>query len=87
VSPRFKAGYTTARAVFAIVKRNPLQSGGGPYTSFCSNRTAPISRVMLASFGKMPTTSARRLISLFNRSNGLVTGMKIAVPARSAGIG
>jgi hypothetical protein len=35
----------------------------------------------------MPTTSARRLISLFNRSNGLVTGMKIAVPARSAGIG
>src|SRR5438105_1458817 len=49
--------------------------------------TAPISRVMLASFGKMPTTSARRLTSLLRRSSGLVTGMKIAVPTRSAGIG
>src|SRR5439155_1975327 len=42
---------------------------------------------MLASFGKMPTTSARRLTSLLRRSSGLVTGMKIAVPTRSAGIG
>ena len=58
VSPRFKAGYTTASAVFTVVNRNPLQSGGGPYTSFCSSSTAPISRVMLASFGKMPTTPA-----------------------------
>jgi len=41
---------------------------------------------MLASLGKMPTTSARRLTSLLRRSSGLVTGMKIAVPARSAGI-
>jgi len=41
---------------------------------------------MLASFGKMPTTSARRLTSLFSRSKGFVTGMKIAVPALSAGI-
>jgi hypothetical protein len=72
VSPRFEAGYTTASAVFAFIERNPLQSGGGPYTSFCSSRTAPISRVMLASFGKIPTTSARRFTSLFNRSNGLV---------------
>ena len=28
------------------------------HSSFCSSRTAPISRVMLASFGKMPTTPA-----------------------------
>ncbi len=51
-----------------------------------SSSTAPISRVMLASFGKMPTTSARRLTSLFSRSNGLVTVMKIAVPALPARI-
>ena len=31
-----------------------------------------VGRAMLASFGKMPTTSARRLTSLFKRSNGLV---------------
>lgn len=72
VSPRFKAGYTTASAVFTIVDRNSLQDGGGPYTSFCSSRAAPISRVMLASLGKMPTTLARRLTSLFKRSTGLV---------------
>ena len=41
-------------------------------SSFRSRRTAPTSRVMLSSEGKMPTTSARRLISLFRRSSGLV---------------
>jgi hypothetical protein len=35
----------------------------------------------------MATASLRRLISPLSRSSGLVTGMKIAVPARSAGIG
>ena len=35
----------------------------------------------------MPTTLVRRLISPFRRSSGLVIGMKIAVPAGSAGIG
>jgi hypothetical protein len=34
--------------------------------------TAPISRMIAASLGKMPTTSARRLTSLLSRSNGLV---------------
>src|ERR1700687_2580445 len=33
---------------------------------------APTRRVMEASLGKMPTTSARRLTSLFRRSSGLV---------------
>src|SRR5258708_29928915 len=42
---------------------------------------------MASSLGKMPTTSVRRLISPLSRSSGLVTGMRIAVPARSAGIG
>jgi hypothetical protein len=42
---------------------------------------------MDCSLGKMPTTSVRRLISPFSRSSGLVTGMKIAVPAVPAGIG
>jgi hypothetical protein len=37
--------------------------------------------------GKMPTTSVRRLISPLTRSIGLVTGMKIAVPTGSVGIG
>ena len=35
---------------------------------------------MLSSEGKMPTTSARRFTSLFRRSRGLVTGMRISVP-------
>src|SRR5438552_15288260 len=43
--------------------------------------------MMAASLGKIPTTSARRLTSLLSRSSGLVTGMRIAVPSRSAGIG
>jgi hypothetical protein len=42
---------------------------------------APISRVIEASFGKIPTTSARRFTSLFSRSNGLVTGMTWAAPS------
>jgi hypothetical protein len=36
-----------------------------------------MSRVMAASFGKMPTTSVR-LISPMRRSSGLVTGMRMA---------
>ena len=44
---------------------------GGPYTSFCSRSTAPIRRTMAASFGKMPATSARRLISPLRRSSGV----------------
>lgn len=42
------------------------------YSSLASSNTAPISRVMAPSFGNMPTTSARRLTSLFKRSSGLV---------------
>src|SRR5205814_299832 len=42
------------------------------HSSFCSSNTAPISRMMAASLGKMPTTSARRLTSLLSRSSGLV---------------
>src|SRR3982751_5143836 len=37
-----------------------------------SARTAPTSRITAASLGKMPTTRARRLISLFTRSSGFV---------------
>src|SRR5438874_12911602 len=48
---------------------------------------APTRRMNASSLGKMPTTSVRRLISPLRRSNGLVTGMRIAVPSRSAGIG
>ena len=50
------------------------------HSSFCSSRIAPTRRVMASSFGKMPTTSVRRLISPLTRSIGLVTGMKMAVP-------
>ena len=35
---------------------------------------------MLSSLGKIPTTSARRFTSLFRRSSGLVTGMRMPVP-------
>src|SRR3712207_6484733 len=37
-----------------------------------SASTAPTSRITAASWGKMPTTRARRLISLLTRSSGLV---------------
>lgn len=38
----------------------------------CSSSIAPTSRVMAASFGKMSTTLVHRLISVFNRPDGLV---------------
>ena len=38
------------------------------HSSCCSARTQPTSRTTAAVFGKMPTTSVRRLTSLFNRS-------------------
>ena len=41
MSPRYKAGYTTASSRPVVVDRNPLQGGGGPYTRrFCSRRCA-----------------------------------------------
>ena len=42
------------------------------HSSFCSRSSAPTKRVMAGSFGKMPTTSVRRLISALSRSNGSV---------------
>ena len=42
------------------------------HSSCCSMRTASTRRTIAASFGKMPTTSARRFTSLFSRSSGLV---------------
>ena len=42
------------------------------HSSFRSARIAPTSRVMAASFGKMPTTLVRRLISPLSRSRELV---------------
>ncbi len=46
------------------------------HSSFCSSRRAPTSRVKDASFGKMPTTSVRRLISLssLDRIGGVQLG-------------
>ena len=38
------------------------------HSSFCSNKTAPISLVTAASFGKMPTTSLRRLRAVRDRA-------------------
>ncbi len=40
-------------------RRNPLQREGGPYTSFASSSTAPISLTIAASPGKMPLRSLR----------------------------
>ena len=42
---------------------------------------------MLASLGKIPTTSARRLTSLFNLSNGFVECNFVAVLGRQARVG
>src|SRR5512144_392243 len=42
------------------------------HSSWASASTAPVRRNSAAGFGKIPTTSVRRLISLWRRSNGLV---------------
>lgn len=42
------------------------------HSSCKSASTAPTRRITAASLGKIPTTRARRLISLFTRSSGLV---------------
>ena len=42
------------------------------HSSLVSSMIAPTSRMMALSFGKMPTTSVRRLISRFPRSSGFV---------------
>lgn len=39
------------------------------YSSLCSRSSAPVKPRIAASLGKMPTASARRLISPFNRSS------------------
>ena len=44
-----------------------------------------MSRMMASSFGKMPTTSARRLTSLLSCSMAFVTGMRLAVPMFGCG--
>src|ERR1700677_5312862 len=41
-------------------------------SSFCSSSSAPTRRMTAGSFGKIPTTSVRRLISALSRSSGLV---------------
>ena len=43
-------------------------------------------RMIEPSFGKMPTTSARRFTSLFRRSSEFVTGMTVAVPSDPAAV-
>jgi hypothetical protein len=45
---------------------------GWDYASWASTGTAPASRSRAAGLGKTPTTSVRRLISLFSRSSGAV---------------
>ncbi len=46
--------------------------GAAAHASLGSISTAPQIRRVAARFGKMPTTSARRPISRFSRSSGLV---------------
>jgi putative transcriptional regulator len=53
-------------ALLSLVARHGL--GTVAYSSFCSSSSAPISRVMAPSLGKMPTTSLRRLISPLRHS-------------------
>ena len=48
---------------------------------------ASVTRVPLASFGKMPTTSARRFTSLFSRSNGLVQWSLVRCCGRKGHVG
>ena len=48
------------------------------------HRGDPAGHLDQCSFGKMPTTSARRFTSLFKRSSGLVTGMMLVASAQPA---
>jgi hypothetical protein len=42
------------------------------HSSFCSRSSAPMNLMMAASFGRVPTTLVRRLISLWSRARGWV---------------
>jgi hypothetical protein len=53
------------------------------HSSFARSAARQRSRIALASLGKIPTTSARRPISWFTRSNGLVSAAWTNAPARS----
>src|SRR5688500_2845855 len=55
--------------VMRAERRHPLTR---PTVAMASSIRAPTNRITASSFGKMPTTSARRLISLFSRSRGFV---------------
>ena len=56
----------------AIVSTVMQRARWTAHSSFCSIKMVPTRRTMASSFGKMPTTSVRRLISPLRRSIGLV---------------
>ena len=58
--------------IWLIVSSVMYRARWTAHSSFCSSRSAPTSRTMDLSFGKIPTTSVRRLISPLSRSIGLV---------------
>jgi len=82
----------------ARVKRSPKRTAnwalaihhwrGGMIHSFSDRfKTRKRSFVAASSLGKWPLALTARRSLEFNASMAFVTGMKIAVPARSAGIG
>ena len=66
------ASHTTVRG-HVVAGGIPRESAIIPTrTSCCSASTMPTNRITDARFGKMPTTSVRRRISLLRRSCGLM---------------
>ena len=56
---------TASSPIGAMVSSVMYRARWTAHSSFCSSSKAPTSRTMASSFGKMPTTSVRRLISPF----------------------
>ena len=93
-----RGGAVQVIQAMANVKRSPKRtancdlamdhSRGGMIHSFSERfKTRKRSFVAASSLGKWPLALTARRSLAFSASMAFVTGMKIAVPARSAGIG
>ena len=63
---------SSGSGILAMVASEKKGRRSSCHSSCWSGSWLPTNRTIAASLGKMPTTLVRRLISLFNRSSGLV---------------
>jgi hypothetical protein len=70
-SPSVRSSASSGSGILAMVASEKTRRHSNCHSSCCSSSWLPTSRVMAASFGKIPTTLVRLLISLFRRSSGV----------------